>query len=728
MKKILFKLIPILSICLLVAPKMFGVTKADVAITHPFLIVRAEQFPLLRERSKSEPWKSMMEDALRRSEKGCETGCYTLQEFVGAAALASVLDCQNARLHAMRVRDAILNQYSQLQLTEHDGWGGVVPPMGSFFMAILSLDVVYQELTTEEIQACESVIESQIFKINRKGSWGDVRLGTHGTWDIYKGNRKTPDEAYYQSIMAQITEDGVSPVTNHYAWERVAGGDSRLSKSGYMDVLEFTGIDNRYYNNERLQKFFCWLFGSSINCSKEMAIFGDMLPQQSVNNDMLHRRVGNFDQEAAGYAAWLYSGFKPDPVGESQDRQLNGLLHGGVKAKGNILTYMVPIDSFPLPVEPQSKIYPNGGAFFREEGRGSDGLHGVLYNIRSQAEWHTHNEVNGLALSGMGNRLLVNGGRLGEPVRAAQLNNTLTVNSLNHSDRVGGGIVEGFTNGTVDYACGFSGKAIDNAQHFRSLLLVHATDKSNPYFILLDEVAASIGDSIQVYLHPANESGVEEIDHHLGYDAVIDHFPSKMGAHIRFFYATPPSSVKIGQVASAVPDRYPGYPYHSRLEASYGCDADGKNNALVLLVPYVSRCPVSLTRLGGDNFSGAMVVHATGVEDVICESDGNHLVNVLGCSFTAKALMLRHEGQFIITVFARAITSFRCGKLKFHSEKPASLFLNGSQGNIVSSGGHMKITWPGIGCARFDAEVEVVKRSKNHLEIIHSGGLVKFEF
>ena len=72
----------------------------------------------------------------------------------------------------------------------------------------------------------------------------------------------------------------------------------------------------------------------------------------------------------------------------------------------------------------------NGGVFFREPQDDPDGLHAVLYNIKSQDEWHTHQEVNGLALSGFGNRLLVNGGRLGEPTRAANLNNTLTINYI----------------------------------------------------------------------------------------------------------------------------------------------------------------------------------------------------------------------------------------------------------------------------------------------------------
>ena len=153
------------------------------------------------------------------------------------------------------------------------------------------------------------IISNQIFKINRTGSWIDVRYGTHGTWDIYKGDRTTPDDGYYNVIMPQITEDSVSTVTNHCAWELVSGGNSRFSKSGYMDVLEYTGIDSRYYDNEKLQKFQLWLFGSNVNCSKEMAIFGDMLPTQGISNDMLHVcLVVNFDMEAAGYTAWFHEG------------------------------------------------------------------------------------------------------------------------------------------------------------------------------------------------------------------------------------------------------------------------------------------------------------------------------------------------------------------------------------------------------------------------------------
>jgi hypothetical protein len=218
----------------------------DKETHHPFLIVKKGQFQALREMAAGEPWKSMKADAISRSNAGSSNDPYKLQEYVGAAALAYLLDVEDSTLHAERVRDAILDKYSTVEIEQRGDWGKVVKPMGSFFSAILALDIVYNALSFEDIQACEEVIGSQIFKIDREGSWKTVRYGTHGTWDIYKGDRTDPDDKYFDATLHQITPDGVSPVTNHYAWERVGGGNSRVSKSGYMDVLEFTGIDNRY--------------------------------------------------------------------------------------------------------------------------------------------------------------------------------------------------------------------------------------------------------------------------------------------------------------------------------------------------------------------------------------------------------------------------------------------------------------------------------------------------
>lgn len=673
---------------------------------HPFLIVKKESFEALRANADEEPWKSMKADAISRSANGSPTKPYDLQYYVGAAALAYILDEDNSSTHAHRVRDAILNQYSKLEFSDGSSWGGVVPPMGSAFVAILALDIIYDALTIEEIVACENVLSSQIFKIDRDGSWIDVRLGTHGAWDIYKGDRTTPDDDYYESIMWQVTEDGVSPVTNHYAWERVGGGNSRVSKSGYMDVLEFTGIDQRYYSNERLQKFQRWLFGSSVNCAKEMAIFGDMLPTQGISNDMLHRRVVNFDAEAAGYAAWFH-----------EDRP----------AIGNIITYIIPQQELPAPAVPSSQIFSNGGAFFREKADDPNGLHAVLYNIKSQDEWHTHQEVNGLALSGYGNRLMVNGGRLGAPTRSANLNNTLTINGKDHTARIGGGIVEGFTAELLDYSCGFSGPALSGASHYRNLMLVHGTDGINPYFVVIDEVTASPGNQVKNYLHPANQSSVSMIAQNTEYEASIDHHPTVPGGKLSFFYGTSPTKVNIEKVPSAVPDRYPDYPDHNRLESVYDANAEGKINLVTVLFPHNgANSKAAMSRVTGSGYSGCAIQHSAMIKDLALESGGIQEYAVDDVTFQGKAILSRTDNGINSLYFVRHGMKFDQQGTGFTSDAAVSIYANGKEGVIVSDGTAITLSGNGIESVTFDPQVSVIESGQNMIKVQLAAGEVRF--
>lgn len=705
--RIYFLIVPIVVLFTIGKVAANNVYKENQGVTHhPFLIVTKDQFSGLRSRCINEPWKSMKEDAISRSASGSMANAYDLQDYIGAAALAYILDEPNAKIHASRVKEAILNQYSEIRVKE-GSWGGVVPQMGSLFMAILALDVVYEALSNEDVTKCEDIIYRQISKINRTGNWQDARYGTHGTWDIYKGDRTTPDDNYYNGIMAQITEDGVSPVTIHYAWERVGGGDSRLSKSGYMDVLEFTGIDKRYYNNERIRKFQRWLFGSSVNCSKEMAIIGDMLPTQEINNDLLHRRVVNFDMEAAGYAAWF---------------------HQGVKAKGNILSYILPKEALPEPVVPSSKIYKNGGAFFREKSDNPNGLHLGLYNIMSLDEWHTHNEVNGLTLSGFGNRLLVNGGRLGAPTQAAYLNNTLTIDGKNHLSRLGGGIVEGFTTDILDYASGFSGDALPGNNHFRNAVLVHSTNHANAYSVIFDELTAIPGEQVKNYLHPANESQVTIVEPEKEYLAVIDHKPTVKGAKLSVFYVTKPVMVNITKVQSAVPDRYRDYPDHNRMESVYNLGSNGKINLATILFPFQdSLQKPSYTRISDKNFSGCSIRHSGNTIDLIMESEGEKLNTFKDISFVANFVLCRKSASGNQFYFVRKGSQFMQNKVGFESDVPISIFANGNEGVIISDGGAIvKLKCAGISGLKFEPEVEIIRKGKNFIDLKIPKGEVRF--
>lgn len=678
----------------------------DKETNHPFLIVKKEQFQALREKASVEPWKSMKADAISRSGAGSSNDPYKLQEYVGAAALAYILDVEDSTLHAERVRDAILNQYSEVHLDEKDNWGGVVKPLGSFFSAILALDIVYNALSYTDIQACETVISKQIFKVDREGSWKTVRYGTHGAWDIYKGDRTDPDDKYYDATLHQITPDGVSPVTNHYAWERVGGGNSRVSKSGYMDVLEFTEIDTRYYNNERLQKFHRWLFGSSINCAKEMAIFGDMLPTQGIGNYMLHRRVVNFDMEAAGYAAWFLK---------------------GIPAIGHMLTYILPGQALPAPIIPSSKIYENGGAFFREAEDAPNGLHAVLYNIKSQDEWHTHNEVNGLALSGYGNRLLVNGGRLGEPVRAADLNNTLTINGENHNSRLGGGITEGFTSAGLDFAVGSDGPSLAFGTHSRNLILVHTNNGVKGYFITFDEVSTTAGNKVHNYLHPANQTSVVEVSALEEYTAKIDHYPSVSGTSASFYYVTPPVEVNIEESQSAVPDRYPGYPDHNRLEAVYDMDIEGSRNMATVIFPYnTANAKADFQKISGDKLNGCSISYGD-VLDYVFESSAVDTIQSGNISYQAEFCLTREAANSTAFYLVRNGQYFLAGNVGFQSDSPLTVYARGNEGVIISAGSATaKLYGPGIENVQFEPAVQILGSGSDFIDIQLSEGTFNF--
>lgn len=647
----------------------------------------------------------MKADAIARSHrKFNSSNTAELNEYLGAAALAYILDEENAKTHAANVRDVIGTRIPLLRTGT--SWDGVVPRMGALFVATLALDIVYDALTSFEIAGCESVISAQIADVPIEGSWADARRGTHGTWGIYKGYRTTPDDAYYQGIMVQVTPDGVSPVTPTYGWARVGGSDNEVSKSGYMDVLEFTGIDKRYYNNDRLQKFQRWLYGSSVNCAKDYIIIGDMLPTSTVYPALLHWRVGNYDSTAAGYAAWLHEGKKPI---------------------GHILTYIVPKSALPAPIVPGSQIYENGGAFLRDKEDDSKGLQLTLYNIKSQDEWHTHNEVNGLSLSGLGNRLLVNGGRLGAPVRPAYLNNTLTINGSNHSSRLGGGILESFVSDDLDFAVGSAGPALRNASHLRNSILVHSGDAPG-YFILFDEVSASSGNTVKNYLHPANESSVGVVSRLTEYTAKIDHYPTVQNVSAGFYYLTPPKEVKVEKVLSSDPASYPNYPRHNRLESVYEVDANGKKNLATIIYPFSTTVSkANFERIEGENMNACTVSHSNNTTDYIFETMSGQEISSSGMSFKADFCLVRKSGNKTPFYFVRNGASLTLDKLGFQSDKAITIYANGAEGKIIGSGATVRLMGPGMGDVNFTPSVEKVSSGADFMEVKLGKGTYSFQ-
>lgn len=688
---------------------------------HPFLICKREQFQTLRNRASKSPWKEMKEDALeiaamdiqkigdgallttkqdrlriqrikeadaRRAKRGKPNPKRSkpqhapvriqgsLGYYFGACALSYILEKGKESLYAKKVHHAIVNQLKAVHFGRGtNGWDGCVPPMCVAFNAIVALDIVYDDLTPAQIKACEEVIETQINKIGRNSrSWPTARLGTHGTWDIYKGTRTTPDDRYYGFIMEQITEDGVATRSPGYAYARILGTGDRMQKAAYMDVLEFTGIDKRYYKDERISGFYEWLFSSGINPAHALYLFGDMHPKKTrvdLSNVILTWRIGRFSKTAAAHAVRFLEDIQPP---------------------GHVVPYVTMTEPLPEPASLTSRLYMKGGAFFCEkEDAPYMALGGALYNITSGVGFHTHQEVNALGLCAYGNNLLVNGGWLAPSTRPASKNNTLAINGGNHRSMAGAGIEEGLVGPELDYACGLSGKALGDDSFARSLILMHGGKKQGGYFLVIDEVDADAGEKVHTYLQTASENPVKEVSPRCEYRATINHHTPMEGVEMSVFYGTEPVEVKQDDLPSSTS---PGFGNHRRLEAIYDTNAEGNRQILKVLYPHdATHSKADMERLQEEGFEGVKI----GAEDSVYLSDGTADCKIGSqYAFQAKVLVMRADRRSLDFYFVRKGRKFYCKKAGFKSDAPISLFMKDKSGTITSKGATVVFKSTGI--------------------------------
>ena len=667
---------------------------------YPKLIVRESAFAALRERAGVEPWASMKADAIATSNAGYVPGtgnfeiAVNLTRFASASALARILDEPNARLHATRVRDAILVHLDTLVFGTD--WEKVVPPAHALFNLTLALDVVHADLTAGEIASCESKMKEKIGKV-WTGDWQSAGLAAIGTWDLYTGARTTRDDAYRASLVDQLSADGVHYGGRCYGWARLASA-GRYAKNMYMDVLEFTGVDRRYYGDSRIRGLYEWLYGASDAPFGGPVPFGDCAIQTErgeVFDEPPLYRAGKFGSRAGAYAAALLP----------------------AQVSGNLLSYIVPDGPLPPPALAGSTIFPDGGAFFREamptQAARPTAMGAALWNARG-SEGHSHFEVNAVALFGYNEYLLVNSGYAGYGEGTSgsswswfhddeRSGNTLRTSSR-HASKSGGGVVEGFTGPGLDCASGDDGPALPDDVHLRNMVFVHSDGTSNAYAVLFDEVSADNGEKILMDLHPntLSTTGVQTIAAGTEYTASIDGVAVVQNrAKLSLFYATPPDLVRklTGGIATwGAPDGGFNAAY---LESEYTAPSSGEKRIVTLLLPHdPDHVRAGVTRLSVAGSTGARITHAEGVVDVAFESDGAAPLEYDGSTFTGKA-MLRRTGASGSNVFyfVRKGTLFsREGgnPVGFSSARAVSVCLRGVSGDIVSPGTRVRFTYPEI--------------------------------
>lgn len=681
--------------------------------SHPFLLCTADQFAQLKARAEREPWKSIRAAADAMVQKLGEAplppgrhAAYALNRYLGALTVQYLTAEPEQRPGlAQRIYEGI-TRLKDVAFDPSMTWDGTVPAMGAAFVAIVALDIVYNDLSSKQIESAGALIEQQIGKISPRGAWLAARLGTHGTWELFKNPsvgqtpayRRNYVEPFYEHYLRQMTPEGVSTVSPIYAFSRLGSGDGRPQKTGFADVLEFTGVDKRYYDHPRLKRFYRFLFGYSVTPAKEYYMFGDVAPYWRPPNSALMRRVGRFDEQAAAYAAWLLEGKDPP---------------------GHVLAYVVAQSPLPEAKVPGSRLFMDGAAVLREPEDSPMSLGAMLYNIVGSPGWHAHEETNGLSLAGYGNRLLANGGWLGDSTQAAAMNNTLSINGRRHKRRFGAGLTEGLLAEGFAYACGHSGQALGDDAFDRSLLFVHGQDGVSGYFVTIDEVDADPGERVHSFWHPANESGLtpglDSLEE--GFAAPIDHHAQVPGVHLRIFQAPKPADATVDTVPSGLLERSPRSGRHTRITTVHPTDAQGGQRILTVFYPWQQterrERPVRLARLKTPGFDGIRLDLPKGLIDTAGAADPDRQVVIDRMRLRAKAVLRRAHADQTVFWFVRHGRHFEADGSGFRSDRPVTLFMRGLGGRIASAAAaKLTLMHPDLAGVRLngeDVKVELIE-------------------
>lgn len=695
---------------------------------HPFLLVKRSMYTELRGRAGQPPWAGMQASAIADCNAlsydpalTVEERAWRMRDITSACGLASILDPANGA----RYRGKLLATYPYwddlYKTLDPLKWVGVVPQGAAFFNSLLSLDIIHDDLSADELAQAES-------KHAQVGEWfwtpgRTIRseqsfYATQGIWALYQGDRGRIDSAkknYRRVVFEYITPDGIYTNSVTYAQHRFSA--IRDAKAYFMDVLEFTGEDKGYYTNPRLKRFFEWDLGQALTPFKKLYTIGDTCEDYApAQNEAASYRAHRFSAVAAGYAAWLNQGLTP---------------------QGRLITYLLHDQPLPAARPPESGLDFNAGAWLYEPGAAPDSLSAALWNPIDPARvsqssdqysgapaWsHPHKDVNAVHLAAYGEHVLRNSGYAGSGKDAggsswtyihskAESSNTVMIDGVDHNGdgndgydlRVGGGLSEGLLSPALDYASGNSGPALPNGTHQRNLVFVHAQDGLPGYFVLFDEVqAAGAATTANVILHP-NANNVTTRTAGQEYQFRVGPYPySSNEVYLTIFQGTPPGPVTIKDGGLASWDSSFAGKY---LYSNYPLNSNGAARIVTVLFPHDRGHPrASMSRVAGSGFTGASVGLDAANRDVALEANGSTLVTYGGASFKGRASLYRLKNERVDFYFVRQGVSFSAGqdlRQGFEAGAAISLVVKNKSGALVSPGTGVKVYYPQISGVRLN--------------------------
>ena len=705
--------------------------------SHPHIIIKKSEYDSLRQRSAQWPWSVMKTKAIQTyheinfdPELGYNDKCSAAFDLAGAAALCYVLNESGRAQFIVKVQEDVARLLHAIRIgkesTDYPEAHGVsVGPAHAAFMVYITLDIMYDEMDPVIRSAMED--DCDYIASNHHSSWLASKYSIEAMKELYHHgiNKKFIEkkDLYREYLSGNVSDDGVYTTGPGYSVSRLFT-DGRSQKKIFMDVAEYQGF-NEFYSHPKFRNLHEWIYGYAFTPFNRTYTFADSPPMKSLDAwSIATLRAARFSETAQGYAAW----------------HMGSLSDTGIV--GNILHYIL-CDHIPFPSQkPVSRIFPNGGVWLLDSSYHDESLAGVLWNINTENESHSHRDANSINIVGFGGHILRNSGYDGWHLpddstwnwihSTAASSNTVSLGQFNHADFRGGGITEGITGYGLEYASGNSGPSLKNGNHDRNLLFVKPEEHVPGYFILFDEV--SVRENIHqahLYLHPNSKTMPLILNNDQVYDWAIKSCYTDNEIKVKIYLGTEPLQTEIreGYLASYFDcDRFVG----KYMKCTYEPGISGTQTINTLIYPYLAgnKTP-SFSRISGPGYSGTQLIFNEELSDYTFTSEGSGEVAHQEIKFSAKSVYIRKVNNDIQNYFTRKGTKILfegSNRYGFESEDPVSMVCTRNMGQIISEGTAISIIYPEIEHILLDNQIaEVIERGSDWIKIYIPAGNHHFQ-
>ncbi len=677
--------------------------------------------------STSEMFGAMKTSALETAKKEGSS-----RDVLGANALAYILDPDNKATYIANIQNKFETRIQTMKIGTGAATSSV--PSHELFYAVLALDVIRDDLVPAVLSEYERWLKEKIMALYI-GKWDPHAWAMRMLWYKYMGDEEKflAAKVEWEIGLSEhyMPNDGVSPAGNGYCVQRW-NSIERAAKNTTADIMEYMGY-NEYYTNPGIVGLKEFMYGYATTPFGRILLYGDSRNTESQKpwdiedgNIIVSPHVvsaARFSAEAYKYAMWILREGAGISEGTLKGHLSNYLVMAGSAANNNPIEFNTA-DAELAP----SRLFKNYAALISKE-QSTNALYMSMLNLTGNTEYHTHFEVNALAMAGYGEILMRNAGYNGPDVDVTENGatatfdfmhsdsesaNTLMTGGERHASKVGDGIVEGLVGQNVEYFRGGSSEAIAGT-HFRDVVFVQPANGVNGYYVVMDHVRTDKpGDNVNVAWHP-NAATLNIIQNATEYFSEIKIEEGNTGprlyseneATLTTFLGTAPSSVEIKRTANQARS---GFGYAADyMYVNYNTNNQQANILTVFFPGDKTHKTGDLTRIARGNYTGSQITQNQAV-DVALASDGNSTGQNGTETFQGENILYRKAAGEFIFYFVKG-TSFISGQdiqTGFKSDEPVALYMNtttdgkGMSGQIVSSGSKVTFYAPDISAVKLD--------------------------